>query len=89
MIKRIKKNIKEGITHQVIGGQEFIVDEYVTNTLTNESVFDNALKGNPACLNFIERRPDFRKGFPYKLYYGHVNGLGYIVAEDEFIEEGE
>ena len=52
--------LKEGIEHQGIGGQEFAIDEQVTQTLTNEEVFK------------------------YKLYYGKVNNLGYIVAEDEF-----
>ena len=27
---------------------------------------------------------NFNKDFKYKLYYGKVNNLGYIVAEDEF-----
>lgn len=85
----IVKRIKKSVTHQGIGGQEFIVDEYVTKTLTNDEVLYNALNGNPACLNFAKRRLDFNKLFPYKLYYGKVNGLGYVVAEDEFIEEGE
>lgn len=85
IIKRIKKTV----THQGIGGQEFIVDEYVTKTLTNDEVFNNGINGNPACLNFIMRRPDFNKLFPHKLYYGKVGNLGYVVAEDEFIEEGE
>ena len=85
IIKRIKKSVK----HQGIGGQEFIVDEYITKTLTNGVVFDKGIHGNPACLNFIMRRPDFKGSFPHKLYYGKVGGLGYVVAEDEFVEEGE
>ena len=36
-----------------------------------------------ACYNFLRRRPDFNREFPHKLYYGKVDGLGYIVAEDE------
>lgn len=79
-----KRIIKKDVTHQGIGGKEFIVDEYVTNTLTNIEVFKNGMSGNPACLNFITRRPDFKYDFPHKLYYGKVGGLGYVVAEDEF-----
>lgn len=80
-----KRLIKDSVTHQGIGGKEFIVDEYVTKTLTNNEVFDKGMSGNPACLNFIMRRPDFNCAFPHKLYYGKVNGLGYVVAEDEFV----
>lgn len=76
--------LKEGIEHQGIGGQEFAIDEQVTQTLTNEEVFFQALNGNWACHNFVERRQDFNKDFKHKLYYGKVNNLGYIVAEDEF-----
>lgn len=81
-----KKVIKDSVMHQGIGGEEFIVDEYVTKTLTNDEVFNMGMSGNPACLNFIMRRPDFRHDFPHKLYYGKVGGLGYVVAEDEFKE---
>ena len=79
------RKIKEHITHQDIGGKEFIVDEYVTKTLTNNEVFARGINGNPACLNFIMRRPDFNALFPHKLYYGKVGVLGYVVAEDELI----
>ena len=34
----------------------------------------------------MKRRNDFNCNFPYKTYYGKVNGLGYIVAEDELEE---
>ena len=44
-------------------------------------------EGNPACLNFVRRRDDFRVNFPHKLYYGKVGAFGYVVAEDEFEEE--
>ena len=79
-----KRIIKKEVTHQDIGGKEFIVDEYVTKTLTSQEVFDKGMSGNPACLNFIMRRPDFKWDFPHKLYYGKVGCLGYVVAEDEF-----
>ena len=77
--------ISSAIDHQNIGGKEFIVDEQITPTLTNWEVFMQATKGNWACYNFIKRREDFDGDFEHKLYYGKVDGLGYIVAEDEFI----
>lgn len=80
------KTIKESITHQDIGGKDFIIDEQVTATLTNDEVFHKALNGNMACMNFVDRRPDFNYMFPYKLYYGKIDGLGYIISEDEFKE---
>ena len=80
----IVKKIKNSVTHQDIGGKDFIVDEKITETLTNDSVFNMGMSGNWACNNFIIRRPDFNHYFEHKLYYGKVDGLGYIVAEDEF-----
>ena len=79
IIRRIKPNIN----HQGIGGKEFIVALQVSNTLTNNEVFTLAISGHPACYNFLRRRPDFNRDFKHKLYYGKVDGLGYIVAEDE------
>ena len=75
--------IKNEVTHQDIGGKEFIVDENITETLSNDEVFTQAVMGNWACKNFVDRRPDFNHNFDHKLYYGKVDGLGYIVAEDE------
>lgn len=84
----VKKIIKNEIKHQNIGGKEFIVDENITETLSNEEVCKQAIMGNIACINFINRRSDFTdiltNHFEHKLYYGKVDGLGYIVAEDEF-----
>lgn len=79
IVKRIKKKVK----HQGIGGKEFVVDENITETLSNNEVFKQAITGNYACKNFIERRPDFNTKFDKKLYYGHVGVYGYIIAEDE------
>lgn len=80
----IVKVIKNEIKHQDIGGKEFIVDENITETLSPEEIFRQAYSGNFACMIFIRRRSDFE----HKLYYGKVNGLGYIIAEDEF-KKGE
>lgn len=74
--------VKKSVTHQGIGGKEFKIDKTVT--LTNSDVIHKGIfGGNWACRNFLDRRPDFTINFPYKLYYGHVNGLGYVVSEDE------
>lgn len=83
--------VKDFVEHQGIGGKTLIIDERdyrITDALTNDEVFDQAMTGNWACKNFIDRRDDFDCNFPHKLYYGHVEGLGYVVAEDE-IEEIE
>ena len=91
----MKFKIKKKIKHQNIGGKEFIVDELVTKNLSPKEVLNNATDGNIACINFINRREDFPVItnfdetlygflFKHKLYYGHVNGLGYVMAEDEF-----
>lgn len=79
----IIRRIKPHVLHQGIGGKEFTVDLAVTNTLTNDEVFNLGISGNMACYNFLRRRLDFNREFPHKLYYGKVDGLGYIVAEDE------
>lgn len=77
------RRIKPHVTHQDIGGKSFEIDQVITNQLSNDNVFNSAMTGNFACYNFIKRRIDFNRNFPHKLYYGKVNGLGYIVAEDE------
>lgn len=77
------RRIKPHIFHQGIGGKEIIIDVPVTSTLTNDEVFNRGVMGNPACYNFMKRRPDFNRNFEHKLYYGKVGNLGYIVAEDE------
>lgn len=75
--------IKEHVTHQGIGGKEITIERLVTM----DEVDVKAWNGNPACFNFIKRREDSMM-LPYNtiLGYGHVNGLGYIVCEDELYE---
>lgn len=84
--------INKDVTHQEIGGKKFVVDTLISNGLDRRVVFDRALEGNPACFNFINRRKDLFWHITYdemlsiktpKLYYGHVDNLGYIIAEDE------
>lgn len=105
-IKRIRKDIK----HQGIGGKIFTIDEQVSSHINLDEVYNKAiLEGNPACINFMNRRPDILELFtmyedpvqdPYtrmkigeeivntKVLYGHVDGLGYVVTENEVITEG-
>lgn len=72
--------IKDEVTHQGIGGKEFIVEMEVPI----QDVIFKGLTGNWACYNYLQRRPDVKRDFPYKIYYGKVGILGYIVSEDEF-----
>jgi len=74
------RTIKETVTHQNIGGKEFIIEMEIDK---DDVAFKGLLGGNFACRNFIERRPDFDCTFPHKLYYGKVGNLGYIISEDE------
>lgn len=46
------RRIKPHVLHQGIGGKDFIIDFGVTNTLTNDEVFNLGISGNPACYNF-------------------------------------
>lgn len=78
----IKKRIKKSVKHQNIGGKECIIDESVSKDLTPQYIID-ICDNNWACYNFVTRRKDFDKNFPHKLYYVKVDGLGYVVAEDE------
>ncbi len=78
--------IDKSIDHQGIGGKILRIDardQRITDDLTNEQVLKEE---NFATYNFVERRRDFDINFPYKLYYGHVDGLGYVLAEDEIKE---
>ena len=74
--------VVDSVTHQGIGGQTITLEF----GLSCDEVFDQSMLGNWACMNFINRRDDFNCNFPHQLYYGKVNGLGYVVAEDELEE---
>lgn len=75
LTRKLKKNFK----YRGLGGKQFRIEMEVTK----DEVFENAMSGNWACYNFMDRRKDFKYNFPYKLYYGKIDGLGYIIAEDE------
>lgn len=83
----ILKRISKKVTHQDIGGKIINIDEDVSDILTKQEVWRLAEEGNPACFNFVMRRKDFDiLTWGNKLYYGHVDGLGYVVSEDELEE---
>lgn len=94
MIQRVKKSV----IHENIGGKEFIIDEQITKTLNQTEIWNQCSKGNIACVDFVIRRHDFDPvddkdlNFPHKLYYVKIDGLGYIIAEDEIdieLESGD
>lgn len=71
----------DSIDHQEIGGKEIIIEkegtmDYILDMNCNDFTI--------AVHNFILRRDDiFTVDENMKIYYGHVNNLGYFVAEDE------
>ena len=71
--------VKEDVKHQGIGGKRIIIER----EFNSSDILDQPInKMNIACINFIARRmiPD-----NMKVYYGHVNGLGYFIGEDELV----
>ena len=79
----MKKQIKENIKCDLIGGKTFNIER----ELSPYEVYDRSKKGNMACYNFCIRRGDFFPGFKKKLYYGHIEFLGYVICEDELERE--
>ena len=73
--------VKDSVTHQGIGGQEFTIEKEFTISYALDMPFEDM---NIAMYNFIMRRLDLsEEDENMKLYYGHINGLGYFIAEDE------
>lgn len=79
-MKMTKYFVKPEITHQNIGGKEFIMEEEVD---IDDVIFKGCFGGNWACRNFLDRRTDAVGVTRPRVYYGKVGILGYIVAEDE------
>ena len=77
----LSRKIKDDFTYRNLGGKLFQIEFEVSK----EEVFGKMLEGNWACYNFMERRPDFSSFWTQKLYYGKVDGLGYVIAEDELV----
>lgn len=74
----------DSIEHQGIGGQTMRIEKEGTmNYILDMSSDDYTI----AVHNFILRRDDiFTVDENMKIYYGHVNNLGYFIAEDEIKE---
>lgn len=74
----------DSISHQNIGGQTMRIEKEGTmNYILDMSCNDYTI----AIHNFILRRDDiFTVEENMKIYYGHINNLGYFIAEDEIKE---
>lgn len=68
------------IEHQGIGGKTIIIEKYGTINYALDMPFETM---TIALFNFVNRRNLLDVDPNMKLYYGHVGGLGYFVAEDE------
>ena len=75
----IAKRIKSNVAYRNLANKVFDIEFEVSKN----DVIRKANEGNWACYNFIKRRKDFNTFFDKKLYYGKVDGLGYIISEDE------
>ena len=76
--------VKDNIKHQNIGGKKMIIEKEGTMAYLFDKNLSDITIGE---YNFIERRPDLLDGTDdIKIYYGHINGLGYFVSEDEIKE---
>lgn len=74
--------VKDFVKHQDIGGKQITIEKYGRLSYILDMPFD---KYTFAVSNFVDRY-DMNKDEHTKIYYGHVDGLGYFVGEDE-IEE--
>lgn len=91
MIKNLDKFKKvkliESITHQNIGGKEFIIEKQGTL----KDILDMGFMMNIATYNFARRNIWFiaNDDENEKVYYGHVikTGLGYWILESEIESE--
>ena len=75
------RTIKKSVKYRDLGGKSISIEK----VLTKKNILDEALNGNWACYNFMDRRTDFNNLIDNtKFYYGHAqDGLGYVICEDE------
>lgn len=71
------------ISHQNIGGKTLRVEKegtmaYIINTFSKDFTI--------AMYNFVLRRDDIFADENMPIYYGHIDNLGYFIAEDEIKE---
>lgn len=76
MFEEFEAKIKKSVDHQGIGGKTIRIEREIDKT----TLF---LQDRIATVNFVNRRPDIKYDSPQKIYYGHVEEFGYVVAEDE------
>ena len=83
----MKRKIKETVTHQGIGGKYIEIEKRIFIADILDTNFNDM---NIAMVNFIGRRGMDLYTLPEstRVFYGHVDGLGYYVSEDELEEEG-
>ena len=72
----VTRKIKKDVKYDGIGGKDILIEMELPSSEVD-------ITRNWACINFVVRRPDIPIGSNLKCYYGHVDNLGYIVAEDE------
>ena len=75
----ITRTIKKNITYRDLGGKSINIEREIPLM----DLWKLAKEGNWACYNFIDRKQNLDVFFQYKIYYGHVGDLGYVVSEDE------
>ena len=88
MIEGIRLNplligkVNEVVEYQGIGGNEIIIEREFNVSDLLDVPFNEM---NLACINFITRIGYFKGDIEenIKVYYGKVDGLGYLVYEDE------
>ena len=88
MIKDIQKTVilADNISHQNIGGKEMRLEKETTlDYLLDKNIQDMTIAES----NFVNRRIDLfmnnsdEECENIKIYYGHVEMLGYWICEDE------
>ena len=75
--------IIDSVEHQGIGGKEIVIEKEGTLSYILDKTFTDM---TIAEIQFAKRYDIANKDENTKLYYGHVDGLGYFVAEDELKE---
>lgn len=70
------RTIKIGL----LAGKEIKIEDLWTNVFGSSWMFAN---GNPTCLEYAVRSAKDNLPIDDKVYYGKIDGLGYLVHESE------
>jgi hypothetical protein len=74
------RTLKKDFKYRGLGGKSIQIEFQISKKEIEEKAFE----GNWACYNFMDRRDDFISLITNtKFYYGKIDGLGYVVCEDE------